>query len=104
MRASGGKYNGGSRLSTHFKSPNPSAIPATAPHADSSKLPVSSIRTTRPRRAPSAMRKAISRARKVARAINRFARLAQPISSTAATAHISTTSERCMFLSTNPST
>ena len=64
----------------------------TPPATASSTLSVSSCRTMRPRLAPRAARTAISRWRASARESSRFATFAQAISSTNATAPISTTS------------
>ena len=66
--------------------------PTTPPTNDSTRLSTSSCRTSRPRDAPSDSRTAISFCRMKPRAISRFATLAQAMSSTRPTMHISTIS------------
>ena len=68
------------------------ATPRAPPMEASSKLSVSSCRTTRNGEAPRAVRSAISRRRAVPRASKRFATLEQAISSTKATQPISISS------------
>ncbi len=79
----------------------PSTTPAMPPIAASSRLSVSSCRTSRPRPAPSATRTATSRARAEARASSRLATLAHAINSTNATAPSSTHSPRSTFPTTS---
>ena len=67
-----------------------SATPTAPPVRPSSRLSVSSWRTSRPRPAPMAARNASSRSRTDARASSRFATLVHAISSTHATAPSST--------------
>ncbi len=69
-----------------------SSRPSTPPASASSRLSVSSWRTSRSRLAPSAVRTAISFERAAARASNRLATLAQAMSSTNPTAPSSTSS------------
>ena len=69
-----------------------SKIPAAPPVNESSMLSTRSCRTSCPRDAPSDNRTAISFCRANARAISKFATLAQAISSTSPTMHISTIS------------
>ena len=64
--------------------------PATPPAIDNTMLSTSNCRTSWPRDAPSDRRTAISFCRANARAISRFATLAQAIRSTRPTMHIST--------------
>ena len=71
----------------------PTRSPSTPPHTASSRLSVSSCRTTRVRRAPRASRTAISRRRLDPRASSRFATLAQAMRSTKPTAASSTSSD-----------
>ena len=66
--------------------------PITPPMAESTRLSTSSWRTSRPRVAPSDSRTAISRCRMNPRAMSRLATLAQAMSSTRPTMHISTIS------------
>ena len=78
------------RASARTRAPRPTTPPAN----DSTRLSTSSCRTSRPRDAPSDSRTAISFCRMKPRAISRFATLAQAMSSTRPTMHISTTSAR----------
>ena len=71
----------------------PNAAPATPPASERIMLSVNNCRMIRPRPAPIAARIAISRRRPTARASNRFATLAQAISSTKLTAPRSTSRE-----------
>jgi len=76
--------------------------PSRPPAVESSTLSVSSCRSSRARRAPSASRTAISRCRPLARASSRPATLAHAISSSSATALIRIVSSvasrsRCSF-------
>ncbi len=64
--------------------------PVRPPMADSTRLSTSSWRTSLPRVAPSDSRTAISRWRMKPRAMSRLATLAQEMSSTRPTMHIST--------------
>ena len=66
--------------------------PRAPPAIESIRLSIRSCRISCPREAPSDSRTAISRWRAKARAISRFATLAQAISSTSPTMHISTSS------------
>ena len=67
-------------------------MPHTAPESESTRLSTRSCRTSWPREAPTERRTAISFCRATARAIRRFATLAQAISSTSPTMHIRTIS------------
>ncbi len=66
--------------------------PAAPPASDSTRLSISSCRTSCQREAPTASRTATSFCRDTARAISRLATLKQAISSTSPTMHISTIS------------
>ena len=88
--ASGGK--GGSRLRIQASKAYASARASTAPALESNRLSLSSKRAIRAWLAPRASRTAISRERAVARASNRWVRLAQPISNTTTTTAMSTSS------------
>ena len=66
--------------------------PSAPPAIDSTRLSTSSWRTSCPRVAPIDRRTAISRCRMNPRAMSRFATLAQAMSSTSPTMHMSTMS------------
>ena len=90
-RGTGSRFGGSRRLIAAIARSD-TKMPIAPPMIESARLSVSSCRNTCARAAPMAVRTAISFCRATARASNRLAMLAQAISSTKRTEHISTMS------------
>ena len=97
MRKSGSGLMSRGLLSLGMSAINPRVMmtarmmPAAPPASDSTRLSIRSWRISCPREAPIESRTAISFCRAKARAISRFATLAQAMSNTRPTMHMSTT-------------